>query len=152
MPSTKPAPKELWRQFDQRTNLVCYEWEHSGMRLQHWRLLSELLPILPPQPPFNPIFVTSLTTEKRRRSPGGILENWLGGLAPMLGIVETITEVSLTGPKELTVVRRSPMGLSSLETVLLSHWLTGTGSGPIDPRLFGPRAKVIGPGGATPKH
>jgi hypothetical protein len=140
------APQELWQQFSDRPNLVFYDWELSGMRLQQWRLLSQLLPILPANEPFNPSFVKSLSTARNRILPQSIDENWLAGLASMLGIAETVTEVSRTAPNQLTFIRSSPIGLTGFEMILLSHRLSGVGSGPIDMRLLPPRAKVSGLG------
>ena len=59
---------------------------------------------------------------------------------------ETITVVTRTAPAELTVVRQSPFALTSLELVLLSHWLSGTGSPGINPYLLPAPAKMTGPG------
>ena len=59
---------------------------------------------------------------------------------------ETITEITRTAPAELTVARKSPFGLTSLEIVLVSHWLSGTGSPGINPYLLPPPAKMTGPG------
>jgi hypothetical protein len=142
----KLPPPALWQQFQGRTNLVFYDWELAGPRLQQWRLLSQLLPILPANEPFNPTFIKSLSTGINRHLPASIGENWLADLASMLGVAETVTEISRTAPNQLTLIRRSPIGLTSIEAVLLSHWLIGTGSGPIDMRLLPPRAKVTGPG------
>jgi hypothetical protein len=64
----------------------------------------------------------------------------------MLVDLETITEITRTAPAELTVARKSPFALTSLEIVLLSHWLSGTGSPGINPYLLPRPAKVTGPG------
>ncbi len=141
-----PAPQALYQQFHGRADLVYYDWELSGARLKQWELLSQLLPLLPPGKPLNPTFVKSISTGRTRQLPTTIEENWLRDLAPMLGVAETVTEISRTAPNQLTLLRRSPIGLTSLEVVLLSHRLVGTGSGPIDMRLLPPRAKVTGPG------
>jgi hypothetical protein len=143
---TTLAPQELWQQFQGRTNLVFYDWEVSGSRLQQWRLLSQLLPLLPTNKPVNPTLVKSISTGKNRKPPTSIEENWLADLSSMLGRAETVTEISRTAPNRLTLVRNAPIGLSSLEMVLLSHWLIGAGTGPIDMQLLPPRGKVSGPG------
>jgi len=45
----------------------------------------------------------------------------------------------------LTVIRNSPFIFTSLELVVLSHWLSDTPAGPINKSLL-PQAKVSGPG------
>jgi hypothetical protein len=59
---------------------------------------------------------------------------------------ETITEITRTAPTELTVARKSPFAFSSVELVLLSHWLSDTGSPGINPYLLPAPAKMTGPG------
>ena len=83
---------------------------------------------------------------QRLRSPLTIEENWLTGVTPMLMADNTVTEITRTGPAELTVVRKSPFALTSLELVLLSHWLSGTGRPGVYPGLLPPPAKISGPG------
>jgi hypothetical protein len=141
---TKP-PEALWDQFKNRTDLVYYDWEIAGARLQQWRLLSQLLPMLPAAP-LEPGFSKSLTTGKLRQTPSVIEEGFLASLSQMLGLADTITEIKYASPNQLTLVRRSPLGLTGIETVVLSHWLTGAGPGPVDMGLLPPRAKMTGPG------
>ena len=141
---TGPAPAALWEQFKGRSDLVYYDWEHTGIRLMELRTLTQVLPILETlgistdQPlsagkPLAPDVQSRLKIE----------EQWLGGLSPLLH--NTVTEVTKTGPAELTVVRNSPFVFSSLELVLLSHWLSDTPAGPLDWSLL-PQPKMSGPG------
>jgi hypothetical protein len=60
-------------------------------------------------------------------------------LTPFLA--NTVTEVTRTSPNELTIVRNSSFVLSSLELVLLSHWLADAPAGPLDWSLL-PQAKM----------
>lgn len=159
----KPAPEALFQQFIGRTNIVYYDWEGTGNRLEQWRLLSGMLPVLPRvQTPASAAKSTSRPTAARSASPSAstnnpsaqprvrppliVVENWLSGVTPMLRDHNTVTEVTRTGPAELTVVRRSPFGVTSIELVLLSHWLSGTGSPGINPSLLPPPARMSGPG------
>jgi hypothetical protein len=52
---------------------------------------------------------------------------WVMAALPLLG--ETITEVTLTGAEEMTVVRQSTTGLNAMELVALLRWLEGEGPG-----------------------
>ena len=159
----KPAPEALFQQFTGRTNLVYYDWEGTGNRLEQWRLLSGMLPVLPrmqlqPAAPnstirmpaarsANPSAATNNPSARPRLRPTIVLvENWLSGVTPMLRDRDTVTEITRTGPAELTVVRKSPFAVTSIELVLLSHWLSGTGSPGIIPSLLPPAAKMTGTG------
>jgi hypothetical protein len=148
VPRTKPVPNDLLQQFLGRTNVVYYDWEGTGQRLMQWQLLSGMLPVLPrmalPAPPA--VSTNNPSALPRTRSPLVIEENWLTAVTPMLVDLETITEITRTAPAELTVARKSPFALTSLEIVLLSHWLSGTGSPGINPYLLPRPAKVTGPG------
>ena len=147
---------ELWSQFEQRDDIVYYDWELTGLRLLEWRVLSELLPG----------FQQAATVDATRRpkpgqnakpppppsatpTPLAITEGWLDELGtPVLG--NTVTEVARTSPTELTIVRNSQFLFTGMELVLLSHWLADAPMGPLDYSLL-PRAKVSGPG-LPPAH
>ena len=146
---TKPVPNELLQQFLGRTNLVYYDWEGTGQRLIQWQLLSGVLPVLPRMAiAVRPANATNNPPAlARSRPPLVIEENWLTGVTPMLVEQETITEITRTAPAELTVVRKSPFAFTSLEIVLLSHWLSGTGSpGIVNTALLPRPAKMTGSG------
>jgi hypothetical protein len=136
---TEPAPKELWAQFQGRSDLVYYDWEITGARLVELRTLTQVLPILQALG----VGPAQNTVDREAEARLNIEEQWLAGLTRMPGF--TVTEVTKTGPNEVTVVRNSPLAFSSLEIVLLSHWLSDTPAGPINMSLL-PQAKVSGPG------
>jgi hypothetical protein len=149
-PKEAVPPGQLWSQFEGRDNLVYYGWELTGLRLMQWRLLTEILPIYPPPTPAQVAreqqaaqAAKSPQTAGKLLSPLFLTDAWLGELTPFLG--NTVTEVTRTSPRELTVVRNSPFLFSGLELVLLSHWLADAPMGPIDYNLL-PRAKMTGPG------
>jgi hypothetical protein len=139
-----PAPPGLFAQFANSNNVIFYDWELTSPRLQHWRLLSALLPIFPPAPlPVTAAGASGNPAAKPDIEPLVANEHWLAGLT---NIDNTVTEASVTGPAEITVLRKSPFVFNSLELLLLSHWLTGTGSPGVNPSLMPPRAKTTGPG------
>jgi hypothetical protein len=139
-PGTGPAPSALWEQFKGRPDLVYYDWELTGPRILELRLLTQAFPIMQAlgmDPSGNVI---------RDRDTGMRLateERWLEALTGQLG--NTVTEVTKTGPSELTVIRNSPLLFSSFELVLLSHWLSDTPAGPVNKSLL-PQPKISGPG------
>jgi hypothetical protein len=144
----KPAPDELFQQIRGRTNLVYYDWEGTGQRLMPWRMFSSILPVVPRMAPPAPASASTNNSAFAQRSRSALVveENWISGLTPMLTTDNTITEITRTGPSELTVVRQSPFALTSVEILLLSHWLTGTGRPPVNLGLLPPPARVSGPG------
>ena len=140
---TRAAPSALWEQFKNRSDLVYYDWELTGPRLLQLRTLTQMLPVLQ---------WAGLSTDAQKsagdeRTRLNLEEHWLAGLTPELG--NTVTQITKSGPSELKVVRKSPFVFTSLELVLLSHWLTGTPAGPINFALL-PQAKMSGPG--LPSH
>ena len=152
---TGPVPDDLWEQFKGRTDLVYYDWELTGPRLRHLLTVTQVLPILqalgvgPAEP-----LLAEASPAKTLAAPGvesrlNTQEQWLVGLTPLLP--NTITEVTKTGPGELTVLRNSPFVFSSLELILLSHWLSDTPAGPLDWSLL-PQAKVTRGLPPQPKH
>jgi hypothetical protein len=149
-PAYNPASDQLWAAFQDRTDMVYYDWELTGPRLLQWRLLTELLPVFPkPTPADNARYQAAAKNAKppvlpgEPRTPLDITEWWLSELTPALG--NTVTTVTRTSPTELTVVRSSSFLLTGLELVLLSHWLADAPVGPIDYSLL-PQAKMSGPG------
>ncbi|HEX4121281.1 MAG TPA: hypothetical protein VH619_11740 [Verrucomicrobiae bacterium] len=112
-PFGKPAPEDLWRQLEGGGNVVYYDWEMTGARLQEWRLLSGMLWFRP--------------GKHNNESDSGLAVKYelLGELGN--GIGKTVTEITRTAPNELSIVRQGPLGLTGLEIVLLSDWLTAAG-------------------------
>ena len=138
--SKQPAPASLWKQFEQADDLVYYDWEFTGPRLQQWRLLCEFLPVLPAAP------AVSLTQTKLA-PPFVVVDAWLGALTPFLG--NTATELKRSAPNQFSFKRTTPFVFTSFELLWLSHWLTDTPAGPVNTNLL-PIAKMTGPG--IPSH
>jgi hypothetical protein len=101
-----PLPAGMIQDVVHRTNLVYYDWEATGPRLQPDLQLAQTARQLARQPQL-PLDSASLT--------------WLGMLIPRLGTSATI--ISRTGPAELTFYRRSTLGLTAPELHLLAGWL-----------------------------
>jgi hypothetical protein len=100
-----PAPPELFAQFMGRTNVMYYDWEITEQALLHSRQMWQILDIL------------------ERRSLSGTNQassNWTFDMASHLG--NTVTEVTLSTPNELTLVRKSHIGFTGFELVALSRW------------------------------
>jgi hypothetical protein len=118
LPENTPAPDELWKQINGRTNLVYYDWELTGPRMQDWRMLGRML----------------LT--RWRESPdetedvSTVEDKWVEEMGYFAG--RTVTEITRVAPNELSVVRDAPLGFTGIEMYLLSDWLSTVGCPPID--------------------
>jgi hypothetical protein len=153
-PDRVPASDQLWTQIEGRDDLVYYDWELTGLRLAQWRLLSELLPVLPPpvvdapapqvKPGQKP---KPVALDKQTQIALVVTDAWIGSLG--MPPANTVTEVTRTSPTELTIVRNSQFLFTGLEWVLLSHWLADAPMGPLDYNLL-PMAKMTGPGVPRP--
>lgn len=102
--STNPPPAELLGQI-QRDKLVYYHWEITGEALRGWISVDQLRDMV----------------LRRPMAVRGKMLNWVQEVAPIAG--NTITEALVTGPNEVSIQRKAPLGLSSLELAWLAHWL-----------------------------
>jgi hypothetical protein len=135
-----PAPPDLWAQFENRSDLVYYNWELTGHRVRQWRLICQVIRLLAPD-------LDRVKPAPEAAPPVMAVEDWLGGLESELG--NTVTEVTRTAPDELTVTRSAPFVFTGLELVWLSHWLADVPAGPVNMNLI-PKSTISGPG--IPRH
>jgi hypothetical protein len=109
-PNSNTAPAELFGQVTTRTNLLYYDWELTQERLSHARQMMQLLDI------FNNRHISSTNMIGHR---------WSVDIAPFLG--NSATEVTLSSPKQLSLVRKSHLGLTGMELMLLTRWIESPG-------------------------
>lgn len=105
-PPGKTAPPELLSRITDSTNLVCYDWEITQSRVEHWILLSQSF---------------RLAFKRAQLPPASAAMEWLQAIAPKLG--NTVTEVYTAGKSGLRLVRKSHCGLTGFELHLLADWL-----------------------------
>ena len=130
----KPAPAELFAQLHGRTNLVLYHWEITQPRLADWqelRLLYDMVAGHAPPPTNTPAV------------------RWLQDTNVTRHLGNAVTEITRTGPRELTLVRRSAIGLTAFEIHWVTRWLDGRRFPLLSPpvRLLG--APKPAPAGST---
>jgi hypothetical protein len=118
------APPALFHEVTRRTNLVAYDWELTGPRLDAWLHTSQQFRML--------LFRDQLLPDS------AAVKAFLGA-APRLG--NCVTAVTLTAPDQLSFVRRSAIGFTSVELNLLADWLES----PQFPRGFYSRARQLSP-------
>jgi hypothetical protein len=100
------APLVLFQEITRRTNLVAYDWELTGPRLDTWLHIGQLI---------------RLISFRDRLRPESASAKWFKEAAPRLG--NCATAVTRTAPDELSFVRRSAIGFTSVELHLLADWL-----------------------------
>jgi hypothetical protein len=85
---------------------VYYDWEITEQRLTQWQVLSQLY---------------QMAFDKPLLDTNAVSIRWLNSIKSGLG--NTVTEITVTGPRQLTLVRKAPTGLTGFELVMLANWL-----------------------------
>jgi hypothetical protein len=62
-----------------------------------------------------------MLTQHRQLNAGSVADQWLNHIGPTLG--DSVTEVTQTGPSELSFTRSAPAGLTAIELMALAEWL-----------------------------
>ncbi|MFZ0828608.1 MAG: hypothetical protein WAO02_14405 [Verrucomicrobiia bacterium] len=108
-PASEPLPASLFAEVD-RTNLAYYHWEVTAERLPQVLNLSQL---------------ALMFAGRQQLNTKSVAGKWLlhcAGTTPG----NAVTEITRTGPKVLTFLRRAPDGLTAAELVALAQWLEMT--------------------------
>lgn len=106
MGTKRPMPAELLQQFVGRDDVVAYDWEMTGPRIEQWLYFGQL---------------TRMLLNKAQVPAPGTSVAWLRALENVLGNCGTV--VTRTGPDRLDFTRNSTIGLSAVELHLLVDWL-----------------------------
>ncbi len=105
-PPGNPPPAELMNRFVTQQDMVYYDWEITGTRLEQWIFLGQ----------------SARVAFKRAQLPAGTATfQFLKKVAPKLG--NSITEVVQIAPATFKWVRKSHLGFTALELHLLADWL-----------------------------
>ena len=106
MRSRQPPPGELFAQLSGRNDLVLYDWESTQFRIPSWRQMYQIAEI----------------GAHRQLSPTNLAsQRWQTEVASHLG--DSATELRATSPSQMTLVRKSSIGLTAFELVTLTRWL-----------------------------
>ncbi|MEI8289724.1 MAG: hypothetical protein WCH99_09635 [Verrucomicrobiota bacterium] len=116
-PRGKPLPAELSQRLA-LTNLVLYHWEITAERLPQALNLSQL---------------GLLMTSHRQLGGETASLKWFQKIAPRLG--NSITEISWSGPAEMTFTRKSSGVFTAVELLVLGNWLEAADFPGFDLRL-----------------
>jgi hypothetical protein len=104
--STNRPPQGLFLQITSPTNLVAYDWELTGTRVGQWLYFGQ----------FFRMFLV-----RAQLPPKSASVAWINALEFKLG--NCGTAVTRTGPAQLSLARKSTMGLNANEIHLLCDWL-----------------------------
>lgn len=136
------APEELLNQVAGRTNLLMYDYELTGRRVveaerrgtspasrggmvtNSYGRLIQIMQLAQ----FGRILSTPITAKVPTKESGEVSVpgyDWVNAALPFLG--ETITEVTVAGPAELSVKRSSQLGFNSFELAALLRWCLNPG-------------------------
>jgi hypothetical protein len=102
----RPSFSSLTDRIMAQTNLVYYDWELTGSRIEPCLYLGQVSRVVSrhPQLPLDTLSV-----------------NWLKTIEPRLG--PCTTTITCTGPNQLVFYRRSTAGFTGAELQLLADWL-----------------------------
>lgn len=135
-PGLAPLPAELLTRLADK-NLVFYHWEITAERMPQVQHLAQLGLML---------------TMRKQLDAESAAGKWVNQITPKLG--NTVTEITQTGPAEMTFARQAPGGLTAFEFFALASWLEANNFPGFDlsepmrgPRLKHPHPK---PPGVTP--
>ncbi len=152
-----PPMDGLLGQVRGRTNLVAYDWETTGRAVVITNRRAEATGVLETNvigrlPQFRELYQFGMLMMNkaggelpadetgRIRTPGGA---WVDAAGALLG--DTITEVTWTGPSQLSLVRNSQVGFNAFELTYLLRWLSNAGfPGWIEPPPLARRAPPDG--------
>ncbi|HZL42394.1 MAG TPA: hypothetical protein VFD66_03865, partial [Verrucomicrobiae bacterium] len=88
------------------TNLVCYDWELTGARIEQWTFMSQ--------------FIRWVGMKAQLPDKAPSLE-CIRNIATHIG--PTVTEIRRTAPNQLSFERHSTIGFTGIELNLLADWL-----------------------------
>ena len=108
-PLTNPPPAELLSQLGSQPKLIYYDWEITQARLTSWRVLAQLIAAIAGKPQF---------TTNSSGLP------WMIAVEPKLG--NTATEITADSPAVWSLARKSHIGFTGIELVVLARWLEST--------------------------
>ena len=104
-PRSKPLPPELFQRLA-ASNLVLYHWEITAERLSQALNLSQL---------------GLLLTAHRQLEGESTAMKWIQNTVPKLG--NNVTEITQTGPAEMTFTRKASGIFTAMELLALGNWL-----------------------------
>jgi hypothetical protein len=103
--TNQTIPVELLHQVVGATNVIAYDWEMTGQRIESWLFVCQLF---------------RFASHLGQLDPKGECVAWLRALEGKLGNCGTL--ISMSSPTKLSMVRKSDFGLTAAELHLLTDW------------------------------
>ena len=103
----RPMPPELVSHVTEGTNLVYFDWEITGRRLQHVRYLDDTYRIVFDK--HGPLLTDAVSLD------------WIQ--ANLANLAHSTTEIRLADENRLSFARKSTIGLTATEIDFLANWL-----------------------------
>jgi hypothetical protein len=104
-PRSKPLPPELFQRLATK-NLIFYHWEITAERMTQLLQLSQF---------------GLMVTKHKQLDAGSAALKWLQKIGAALG--NTDTEITQSGPAEMTFTRKAPGVFTAVELFALANWL-----------------------------
>ena len=101
-----PLPETTLQNNFIQTNLVYHDWELASARVEQWLFMLE---------------ITRMAFNKAQLPPDTAAISWVKAISPHLS--EAVTDITWTGPNQLSFTRKSTVGLTAVELGLLADWL-----------------------------
>jgi hypothetical protein len=105
MSTNQAFPGGLLQEISKREDLVYYDWELTGPRIEEWLFMAQLV---------------RLALHKAQLPPASTGLKWLRALEPKLA--NCGTAVWMTDPRRLSWARKSGCGFSAIELHLFADW------------------------------
>jgi hypothetical protein len=105
-PAVQPLPPALLKEIFGQTNLVYYDWEFTGLRLDQWLHLAQFI---------------RFVSGKAQLPANSAGLAWLMAAGPKLATCGT--EITQTAPGHYLFMRNSTVGFTAIELHLLADWL-----------------------------
>ena len=103
--SNQPLPQPLLARIHEQPNLVYYDWESTGPRLEQWTYITQLLRLL---------------TEKPQLPADSPAVKWLQSMSKKLGPCST--EIVRNSDQEFSLTRSGSVPFTAIELQLLIDW------------------------------
>ncbi|HEY2953249.1 MAG TPA: hypothetical protein VGK40_11725 [Verrucomicrobiae bacterium] len=104
--NTNLPPPTLFAEVTRTPNLAFYGWEITESRITNWRQFYQMADIL---------------AGRRMQSQTAPIFKWLIAIGPHLA--NAVTEITVTAPDELSLLREAHIGLTGFDLVTLTRWV-----------------------------
>ena len=106
MRTNRPMPLELLAQIYTDPNLIYYDWEITGPRVEAWTYIGQTL---------------RLIFSRAQLPPSSLGMAWLKAISPRTG--NSVTTISVSATNSLSMIRNSTIGMTGMEAHILADWL-----------------------------